>query len=215
MTLIDQVDAVVAEHKIPYWKIGEMAGAKLNSSPQNKIMVYHRWRDKVTSGVVDFAVLHHIEKEASLPKGTIMKRFHGGSAEILSTAPKQFVPLLGAVSAAKSEWHPDEVQGWLPYPFLKDARKRIFGVQVDGDCMSPTVHDGDLVFIDKQFNVDDLNNKVVVVRVDGEDTTLKRFYKRENGIELRPDNGAYPSIFITEQESPEIVGVVVKKVGEV
>jgi len=215
MNLLDQVDAVIAEHKIPNWKIGVMAGANPDSTLQNKNTSFHRWRDKLAQGVVDLEVLKKLEHECGLPHGEIMRRHHGGSAEILNLNPRQFVPLLGAVSAAKSEWHADEVEGWLPYPFLKEARKRIFGVRVDGDCMTPTLRDGDLVFVDTQFDLDTLNNRIVVVRIGGEETTLKRFFRRENGMELRPDNGAYPSIFVKPEEEPEIVGVVVKRVGEV
>lgn len=215
MNLLNQVDAVIAEHKIPNWKIGVMAGANPDSTLQNKNVSFHRWRDKLAEGVVDLKVFGLLERACGLPEGEIMRRHHGGSAEVLPVKPSQFVPLLGSVSAAKSEWQADEVDGWLPYPFLKDARKRIFSVRVDGDCMAPTLQDGDLVFVDTQFDHDTLNNRIVVVRIGGEETTLKRFFQRDSGIELRPDNGKYPAIFVKPEEEPEVVGVVVKRVGGV
>ena len=124
------------------------------------------------------------------------------------------MPLLGSVSAAKKEWKPEEVEQWLPYPFLPNSRNRIFAFKVDGDCMEPTLQDGDIVFVDKQFDMNDVDVRIVVVRIDGEETTLKRFYKRDSFIELRPDNPKHPPITVSPDEEIEIVGMVLKKVGE-
>lgn len=57
MNLLDQVDVVMAEHKILNWKIGVMAGANPDSTLQNKNNSFHRWRDKLAQGVVDLEVL--------------------------------------------------------------------------------------------------------------------------------------------------------------
>lgn len=215
MTVLDQVKALISQHKIPHGELGVMAGADPSSSPQNKNAVYTRWMEKLADGVVDMGILHRLEQRCDMEEGEILRRHHGSDATMLNVQPDQFIPLLGSVSAAKSEWQADEVEDWLPYPFLKNARRRIFGVRVDGDCMAPTLRDGDVVFVDTVFDMGMLNNRIVVVRFGGEETTLKRFFHRDNGIELRPDNAAYPSLVVKPEEEPRVVGVVVKKVGDV
>lgn len=65
-----------------------------------------------------------------------------------------------------------------------------FALRCKGDSMiNARIYNGDLVFIHQQSDVD--NGEIAAVIIDGE-ATLKRVYKYENRIELRPENPMFP-----------------------
>ncbi|ETW96651.1 MAG: hypothetical protein ETSY1_25770 [Candidatus Entotheonella factor] len=81
-----------------------------------------------------------------------------------------------------------------------------FFVKVRGDSMiGAGIHCGDLLIVDRVLEPTD--NRVVVAVVQGE-LTLKRLCKQDGKLCLRPDNGNYPPIEITEATDFEVWGVV-------
>jgi repressor LexA len=92
-----------------------------------------------------------------------------------------------------------------------------FALRVNGDSMSEAgIPDGSLVLVRQQDDVE--NGEVAVVVVDGEEATVKRFYRHANGIiELRPDNPKYSSLVFTPEEANivRIIGKVMLVVAEV
>jgi repressor LexA len=81
-----------------------------------------------------------------------------------------------------------------------------FCVRAKGDSMiNARIFDGDLVICKKQPTVE--NGEIAVVIIDNE-ATLKRFYKHENSIELRPENPLHKPINFSdvEQENVRILG---------
>lgn len=201
-----------------YGELGQVLGASPTSTIQNKINTFHRFIADLKQGKIDTTKIGKLESYFHLGKGFLLEGLGESSRPEIRPAPfvkEQLVPHLGSVSAWKADWRPEEVKGWLPYPFLKNARDRIFALTVDGDCMEPILKDGEIVFIDKQFDMSNVNGRIVVVRIEGEDTTLKRLYKRERILELRPENARYAPITVTPDQEVQLIGVVVKKVGEV
>ena len=63
--------------------------------------------------------------------------------------------------------------------------------------MEPKIHDGDLVAIRKQPEVE--NGEIAAVRI-GEEATLKRVYRHENMLELRPENPTFESIILVGED---------------
>lgn len=93
-----------------------------------------------------------------------------------------------------------------------------FTVKVVGRSMEPTLQDGDVVVISAQ-NVIDYPRQIALVKVNGEESTLKRVEVRDNGIMLMGDNiDAYPPHFYTadqvEQLPVVIEGVLTKLIRE-
>lgn len=93
-----------------------------------------------------------------------------------------------------------------------------FTVKVVGRSMEPTLQDGDIAVISAQ-NVIDYPRQIALVKVNGEESTLKRVEVRENGIMLIGDNiDAYPPHFYTvdqvEQLPVRIEGVLTKLIRE-
>jgi repressor LexA len=66
------------------------------------------------------------------------------------------------------------------------------------------IRDGDILIITQQPQAE--NGQTVVAMVNGE-ATVKKFYRRENEIELKPANSRMKSI-LARAEEVEVVGVV-------
>lgn len=109
------------------------------------------------------------------------------------------VPLLGTVAAGEpilvSEHSVEYVvtDGSMPVDFC---------LTVKGDSMiDARIQDGDIVFVRKQPVVE--NGEIAVVLIDDE-VTLKRFYRTERGVILKPENSKYEPLFYTEDDFKEI-----------
>lgn len=93
-----------------------------------------------------------------------------------------------------------------------------FVVKVVGRSMEPTLLDGDIVIMTAQ-SVLDYPHQIALVKVDGEESTIKRVEVREDGIMLIGDNiDVYPPHFFTvdqvEQLPVTIEGVLTKLIRE-
>ena len=89
---------------------------------------------------------------------------------------KYSLPIVGAISAGE----PIEVlhtsdNDFIPLPFYKTSKdlNNYLVFRVNGLSMHPDIHHEDIVFIYKNQNWIELNNKIVAVRIDGE-MTLKK-----------------------------------------
>jgi repressor LexA len=117
------------------------------------------------------------------------------------------VALLGTVSAGEPL---DPVEGddliRVPAFLLRDGQN--FALRVRGDSMvGDGVRDGDILVIRRQRSAK--SGQTVVAVVNGE-ATLKRIYRTEGRVELRPANPAMKSIFLDESTGMlEIRGVVI------
>lgn len=87
-----------------------------------------------------------------------------------------------------------------------DSLRCDFALRVRGDSMiGARIHDGDLVFIRSQDDVDDGEIAAVVLN---DEATLKRVYHIKNGLQLLSENPRYaPMIFtLDECDSIRILG---------
>lgn len=109
------------------------------------------------------------------------------------------VPLLGSVAAGKPILACDEHGSYVEI----DQDLRVdFCLRVRGDSMiDARINDGDLVFVRRQPTVE--NGEIAVVLIDNE-VTLKRFYKSQSGVILKPENSKYQPMFYTAEDFKEI-----------
>ena len=85
-----------------------------------------------------------------------------------------------------------------------------FALEVKGDSMSPIFIEGDIVIIKKQNDCE--NNEIAIIIVNGDEGTIKKVRKTEQGIILQPLNLAYAPMIFTNEEIKSIpitiVGIV-------
>lgn len=81
-----------------------------------------------------------------------------------------------------------------------------FASWVSGDSMEPKYHDGSVALIrETGFDYDGAVYAVVC----NNQTYIKRVYREENGLRLVSINPKYKDIFITYDEDPRVVGIIV------
>ena len=82
--------------------------------------------------------------------------------------------------------------------------------------MEPRILDGDVVIVRQQEDVE--SGDIGIVSINGDDATCKRIRKYREGIELIPNNPAYPPQFFSNQEILEkpvrILGKVIELRGK-
>lgn len=87
-----------------------------------------------------------------------------------------------------------------------------FGLQIKGDSMEPKISEGDVVIVRKQETVE--NGEIAVVLINGDDATVKKFYKTDAGIKLVSTNPTYDPFFFTPDEVNSLPVSVIGKVVE-
>ena len=114
--------------------------------------------------------------------------------------PTQSIPLVGVVSCGVPLLAEDNIEGYIDTP-IQDITtgETYFWLRATGDSMvNVGIHDGDLLLIRQQNDVD--SGDIAVVAIDGDDATLKRVIKKENALILQPENPSYETkIFVGEE----------------
>ncbi len=110
------------------------------------------------------------------------------------------VPMLGKIAAGEPMYVAEE-----PCEYYVEVDENLhvdYCLKVQGDSMiDARVHDEDIVFIRKQPMVE--NGEIAAVMIDDE-VTLKRFYKNDGGVILKPENSKYQPKYYTEEDFKDI-----------
>jgi repressor LexA len=135
--------------------------------------------------------------------GKNMKR----AIEVVEHGRRSFaIPLAGWVAAGK----PIDAIGQdetLDVPEELMGSGEYFALKVRGNSMiEEGIFDGDTIVVRKQATAE--NGQTVVALLNGGEATVKKYYRRRDGVELRPANAAMESIHIREGDVI-IQGVVV------
>lgn len=126
--------------------------------------------------------------------------------------PTQPIPIVGVVSCGTPLLAEDNIEGYHETS-LQDITtgETYFWLHAKGDSMMNVgIHEGDLLLIRQQNDVD--SGDIAVVAINGDDATLKRVIKKENALILQPENPAYETkIFVgAEMQMVEIRGRLMK-----
>lgn len=108
------------------------------------------------------------------------------------------VPLVGRIACGEPITAEENLEGYVSIPAAWHAT---FTLKCCGDSMEPTIHDGDLVAIRKDVQVE--NGQIAAVRI-GDEATLKHLYLHEDYIELRPEKPTYSSIIRRKEEMNDV-----------
>lgn len=110
-----------------------------------------------------------------------------------------WVPLVGRIACGTPITAEENVELMVCVPSRWHST---FTLTCKGDSMEPRIHDGDLVAIRSQPEVE--QGEIAAVRI-GDEATLKHVYLHENFIELRPENPAFESIILTKEKMNTVV----------
>lgn len=114
------------------------------------------------------------------------------------------ISILGRVPAGIPLEAIEDVIGTEELDLTKfNPNKDYFGLLVRGESMYPRYFDGDIVIVEKVDNAE--SGEDVIAIVNGQDATLKRLIKYDNGnIELRALNPIFESKVFTPEEIEEL-----------
>lgn len=113
------------------------------------------------------------------------------------------LPLVGDVAAGLPITAVENVAEHMSVPLELVGSGSFFMLRIKGDSMIEAgIFDGDYIVVREQKNAD--NGDIVVAMVEDE-ATVKRFYKMNGLIELRPENSSMEPIVV---ENCSILGVV-------
>jgi repressor LexA len=159
-------------------------------------------------GISKITVFEHVE--ALLKKRLLTRRSNRArSLELTSSAqlPDErptLLPLVGRI-AAGAPIEAIESADTVDLEQMFGSRYPVGVLEVTGDSMiDEHIRDGDLVVYERRSNA--RNGDTVVALVDGEEATLKKFYKERNRVRLQPANPKYKPIYT---KNVDIQGVLI------
>lgn len=117
------------------------------------------------------------------------------------------LPIVGRVAAGQPILAAENIEDYFPLPAEFVHSDEAFILHVRGDSMvNAGIEDGDLLVVRKQQSAQ--NGDIVVARVDGDEATVKRFFKEADRVRLQPENDRLEPIY-TRDVAIEGVGLAV------
>ncbi len=103
------------------------------------------------------------------------------------------VPIIGSIAAGLPLYAQEEWAGTLVVDRSIYQGTNLFALRIKGESMKDVaILDRDLVICEpRQFAE---NGEIIVALINQEEATVKRFFKRKNRIELRPENSDFKTM---------------------
>lgn len=159
----------------------------------------------LTSTATVHARLKKLEQHGLIVKEGAKNR----SIKVVSENSESYVnvPVYGKITAGIPITAVEDISGSFPIPSDIAANKELFMLKVEGESMiNAAILDGDMIIVQKQPTAD--NGDIVVALINGEDATVKTFYREENHFRLQPENDTMEPIIVDEVEIlGKVVGV--------
>src|SRR6056297_3374837 len=157
-------------------EIGKAVGLKSPASVHNHLKTLEK--------------LEYIRRDPSKPRAIEILDKHKDEKEF------KYIPIVGRVTAGIPVLAEENIEDYFPVPtsFIKTKGKQLFMLEIDGESMKNAgINDGDYVIAQQQRTAN--NGEIVIALIDNR-ATVKRFYKRNDYIELKPENPNYDSILV-------------------
>ena len=121
------------------------------------------------------------------------------------------IPVLGKVKAGYDYLAQENIIGYESIDNVSDP-ENYYALQVTGDSMEPLFSDGDIAIVHKQDDFDSGNTCIILVN--GDEATVKKVVKMDDGIDLIAMNPYYPVRHFSKNEMNEIPVKIIGKVVE-
>lgn len=117
------------------------------------------------------------------------------------------LPLVGQIAAGVPILAEQNIDEYIPFPASHIKGKNCFLLKVKGESMIDAgIFNGDYIIVDGSQTTPS-KGKIVAAMVDGEEATVKRFFKKDGKIILKPENSLYSDMEF-EPERVQILGTV-------
>lgn len=115
------------------------------------------------------------------------------------------VPVMGVVTAGQPITAVEDITGYVSFEAPGKNPSELFALKIRGESMiNAGILDGDVVIVEKTPYAE--NGDIVVAFIDGEDATVKTFYKENGHYRLQPENDTMQPIIL---QQCEILGKVI------
>ncbi len=107
------------------------------------------------------------------------------------------VPMYGKVTAGQPITAIQDDTETFPLPISFAKNKNLFMLKVQGESMiNAAILDGDYIIVEEQKTAS--NGDIVVALVNGDEATVKTFYKENGHFRLQPENDTMEPIIVNE-----------------
>ena len=115
------------------------------------------------------------------------------------------IPLVGTITAGQPITAVEDITDYINFHENKSYSGELFALKVRGESMiNAAILDGDIVVIEECPTA--RNGEIVAAMVNGEEATVKTFYKEDGHYRLQPENDTMDPIIV---DQCEIIGRVV------
>lgn len=188
------------EKELNQVELGKIIGV----SGQALGMYENEKRDMSTDTVIKLANYFGVTTDYLLGKSDIRTKTDETDNTVVS------IPLLGIVKAGYDYLAEENIIDYVTVTNSNINNKDFFALKVKGNSMIPEIHEGDIAIVKKQNDFE--NGDYVVALINGDEATIKKGYKTDNGLLLQPVNQSVaPLIFDKETINSmpvTIIGVV-------
>ena len=161
-------------------EIGKAVGLKSPASVHNHLKTLEK--------------LNYIKRDPDKPRAIEILK---GNKEKVKTEEIVNIPILGKVTAGVPVLSEENVEDYFPLPinYFKSGNSDVFMLRVDGQSMiNAGIHDEDYVIAKETKQA---NNGDIVIALLEDETTVKRYIKKSDHIELLPENDDFDTIKTT------------------
>lgn len=114
------------------------------------------------------------------------------------------VPVVGNVAAGIPITAIENITDYVSFTSAKSYPNPLFALKIKGESMiNAGIFDGDIIIVEQECYAE--NGEIVVALVDGENATVKTFYKEDGHFRLQPENDSMEPIIA---DNVEILGIV-------
>lgn len=121
------------------------------------------------------------------------------------------IPVLGTVKAGYDYLAQENIVGYESIDNVSNPEE-YYALQVTGDSMEPLFSDGDIAIVHKQDDFESGNTCIVLIN--GDEATVKKVVRMEDGIDLIAMNPYYPIRHFSKEDMKEIPVKIIGKVIE-
>lgn len=122
------------------------------------------------------------------------------------------IPVLGCVQAGVPIEAVEEILDYEEISSSMAATGKYFALRVRGKSMEPRMLEGDIIIVRQQEDIN--TGEVGVFLVNGDEATVKKIKKQQNGILLIPYNSAFDTMFYSNEDIQQLPVRIVGKVVE-